>query len=190
MIKVVTDRNILKIKSVLSKTPEKTVSILKENFNKKRYLALSAIQLGINDRVAVMWDPFEDAWVEMVDWKIVDKILPFQFVDETCLSLPGRAYITVRYRQITVEDNKGNQTVWYYGDENAEYERCDIRAIAIQQELDHFDGIVLEDIAVSSRDIPIIPEPVNVGVKVGRNEPCPCGSGRKYKHCCLNKKGE
>jgi hypothetical protein len=22
---------------------------------------------------------------------------------------------------------------------------------------------------------------------VGRNEPCPCGSGRKYKHCCLGK---
>ena len=21
--------------------------------------------------------------------------------------------------------------------------------------------------------------------KVGRNEPCPCGSGKKYKHCCL-----
>jgi len=24
--------------------------------------------------------------------------------------------------------------------------------------------------------------------KVGRNEPCPCGSGKKYKKCCLNKK--
>jgi hypothetical protein len=23
--------------------------------------------------------------------------------------------------------------------------------------------------------------------KVGRNDPCPCGSGRKYKICCLNK---
>lgn len=23
--------------------------------------------------------------------------------------------------------------------------------------------------------------------KVGRNESCPCGSGRKYKQCCLNK---
>jgi tetratricopeptide (TPR) repeat protein len=23
--------------------------------------------------------------------------------------------------------------------------------------------------------------------KVGRNEPCPCGSGNKYKRCCLNK---
>src|SRR5699024_7438973 len=23
--------------------------------------------------------------------------------------------------------------------------------------------------------------------KVGRNDPCPCGSGRKYKRCCMNK---
>ncbi|WP_309569181.1 SEC-C metal-binding domain-containing protein [Xanthomonas phaseoli] len=22
------------------------------------------------------------------------------------------------------------------------------------------------------------------GPKVGRNDQCPCGSGRKYKHCC------
>ncbi len=27
------------------------------------------------------------------------------------------------------------------------------------------------------------PEPVKVEKKVGRNEPCPCGSGKKYKHC-------
>jgi preprotein translocase subunit SecA len=23
--------------------------------------------------------------------------------------------------------------------------------------------------------------------KVGRNDPCPCGSGKKYKHCCGRK---
>jgi hypothetical protein len=23
--------------------------------------------------------------------------------------------------------------------------------------------------------------------KIGRNEPCPCGSGKKYKYCCLSK---
>ncbi len=23
--------------------------------------------------------------------------------------------------------------------------------------------------------------------KVGRNQPCPCGSGKKYKFCCMNK---
>jgi hypothetical protein len=24
-------------------------------------------------------------------------------------------------------------------------------------------------------------------MKIGRNDPCPCGSGKKYKKCCLNK---
>lgn len=24
--------------------------------------------------------------------------------------------------------------------------------------------------------------------KIGRNDPCPCGSGKKYKQCCLSKK--
>ena len=27
-------------------------------------------------------------------------------------------------------------------------------------------------------------KPVRSGPKVGRNDPCPCGSGKKYKHCC------
>ena len=25
---------------------------------------------------------------------------------------------------------------------------------------------------------------VRVSPKIGRNDPCPCGSGKKYKHCC------
>jgi preprotein translocase subunit SecA len=27
-------------------------------------------------------------------------------------------------------------------------------------------------------------KPVRTGPKVGRNDPCPCRSGKKYKHCC------
>jgi len=27
-------------------------------------------------------------------------------------------------------------------------------------------------------------QPIRVGPKIGRNQPCPCGSGKKYKHCC------
>ena len=31
-------------------------------------------------------------------------------------------------------------------------------------------------------------EPIRrVGKKVGRNDPCPCGSGKKHKNCCMNK---
>jgi preprotein translocase subunit SecA len=28
------------------------------------------------------------------------------------------------------------------------------------------------------------PRQAGSGQKVGRNDPCPCGSGKKYKHCC------
>ena len=27
-------------------------------------------------------------------------------------------------------------------------------------------------------------------MKIGRNDPCPCGSGKKYKFCCETKKAE
>lgn len=31
---------------------------------------------------------------------------------------------------------------------------------------------------------PKITSPITAPKKVGRNDPCPCGSGKKYKHCC------
>jgi preprotein translocase subunit SecA len=36
---------------------------------------------------------------------------------------------------------------------------------------------------VASGDIAVKQEPVKVAPKIGRNDPCPCGSGKKYKHC-------
>ena len=30
-------------------------------------------------------------------------------------------------------------------------------------------------------------QPIRVDKKVGRNDPCPCGSGKKYKKCCFGK---
>ncbi|MDR5709845.1 MAG: preprotein translocase subunit SecA [Armatimonadota bacterium] len=38
--------------------------------------------------------------------------------------------------------------------------------------------------STDSAAAPPKPQPVVVGAKVGRNDPCPCGSGRKYKKCC------
>jgi uncharacterized protein YecA (UPF0149 family) len=33
---------------------------------------------------------------------------------------------------------------------------------------------------------PLAAEPfVRASAKVGRNDPCPCGSGKKHKKCCL-----
>jgi SWIM/SEC-C metal-binding protein len=40
-----------------------------------------------------------------------------------------------------------------------------------------------EDIADLERLLTPL-KPVIAGKKLGRNEPCPCGSGNKYKKCC------
>jgi preprotein translocase subunit SecA len=33
-------------------------------------------------------------------------------------------------------------------------------------------------------ELELTPAPLRAGPKVGRNDPCPCGSGKKYKNCC------
>ena len=33
----------------------------------------------------------------------------------------------------------------------------------------------------------VVKQPMSKKAKVGRNDPCPCGSGKKYKNCCLDK---
>jgi uncharacterized protein YecA (UPF0149 family) len=33
-------------------------------------------------------------------------------------------------------------------------------------------------------------QPVRTEPKYQRNDPCPCGSGKKYKNCCINKQNE
>ena len=42
---------------------------------------------------------------------------------------------------------------------------------------------VADKISVN-RDSSVQKQPVKVVKKVGRNDPCPCGSGKKYKECC------
>ena len=44
------------------------------------------------------------------------------------------------------------------------------------------NGAVRKDIKIENKA-----ENIKKG-KIGRNQPCPCGSGQKYKKCCLDKK--
>jgi preprotein translocase subunit SecA len=42
-----------------------------------------------------------------------------------------------------------------------------------------------QDLVLSGGDAaPEAPKPIIRGPKIGRNDPCPCGSGKKYKRCC------
>ena len=45
----------------------------------------------------------------------------------------------------------------------------------------------LQPLPKNERDGSVGEQTVVKGEKVGRNDPCPCGSGKKYKKCCLGK---
>jgi len=74
-------------------------------------------------------------------------------------------------------------------------ELYDPDAIRVRQELQAEEEEAMADVDLpddpSLRALSTLDEPegppaplVNASPKVGRNDPCPCGSGRKYKKCC------
>ena len=47
---------------------------------------------------------------------------------------------------------------------------------------------VAKELSISAPDKTVKKQPVrNAAAKVGPNDPCPCGSGKKYKKCCMQK---
>ena len=91
---------------------------------------------------------------------------------EGCLTWPGKKIVADRYPLVTATyftiDGE-----YVNGEEFAAFD-----AQVFQHEYDHLDGIVEKmvnnDFRTYRRESP----------KVGRNDPCPCGSGKKYKKCC------
>ena len=49
------------------------------------------------------------------------------------------------------------------------------------------EQVAKETAAAGASDGTSKPEPKRVGKKIGMNDPCPCGSGKKYKKCCYLK---
>jgi preprotein translocase subunit SecA len=70
-------------------------------------------------------------------------------------------------------------------DEAAESMNEDIAKISDMQYQHAEPGAeVAESVGVRSAEVDIAPAPIRSGPKIGRNDPCSCGSGKKYKNCC------
>lgn len=63
--------------------------------------------------------------------------------------------------------------------------RREAEAMAERMQFQHADASALAEETGSAEegDVVAVAAPVRSENKVGRNEPCPCGSGKKYKHC-------
>jgi preprotein translocase subunit SecA len=61
---------------------------------------------------------------------------------------------------------------------NVQYRHADFSGVG--------DSVPEAAVAEADADVAVVEKPqpfVRAGKKIGRNDPCPCGSGRKYKHC-------
>ena len=161
-----------------------------EILNKRKDgIGLAANQVGIDAAVAVVnvTTPYILINPEIVEaW---DEI-PFY---EGCLSYPGKGVHTKRYESVRIKTeqiegewifsgvDKGESGKGSWEDDEVENDRelRTLEAVCIQHEIDHLNGIRCLDKAVDTT--------IRVEKKPGRNEPCHCGSGKKFKKCCINK---
>ena len=153
-------------------------------------IGLAANQVGIDAQVAVVnvREP-----LVLINPKILSKEVEIPFY-EGCLSYPGKGVNTKRYRDVIISTEQ-SESDWYFSGaqapkdgkgswekEQSKSEDAQLRtleSVCVQHEIDHLNGMRILDRAMEltiKRDKP----------KIGRNEPCPCGSGKKYKKCCIN----
>jgi len=126
---------------------------------------LAAIQIGIPIRAA--WYRFKDTETLLINTSIMHKSGAVHVPNEGCLSIPDTRLTTVRYNGLLIRD-------WGAGT-HLDYTVAGLESVIIQHEVDHMDGILCIDRKVAPENKP------------GRNEPCFCGSGKKYKKCCIDK---
>jgi peptide deformylase len=130
-------------------------------------IGLAAPQIGIAKDIAIV--RLNKISINLVNAKLQQGFDPALFKEEGCLSFPGRVEDTIRFQEVHVT---GNLVEPY------NFVATGLLAVVIQHELDHLSSTLFMD-----RMIPKI-VPVVRGAKVGPNEPCSCGSGKKYKKCC------
>lgn len=130
-------------------------------------IGLAAPQIGIAKNIAIVRLPKIN--FNLVNAKLIKGYDPALFTEEGCLSFPGRLEDTIRFQEVYITN----------GVEPYSFTATGLVAVVCQHELDHLNSTLFMD-----RKMPKAVPVVKSTLKAGSNEPCPCGSKRKYKKCC------
>ena len=172
---------------------EEGLEIATELFNilakDKSGIGLAAPQCNIDASVAVVNVREPLILINPVITKQWDEIDYY----EGCLSFPGKGVSTKRFKNVIVQTEQ-EESGWYFsGVESSnegkgtwekdhgmkDQELRLLESVCVQHEIDHLNGVSCIDKAVDTT--------IRVEKTPGRNEPCYCGSGKKYKKCCISK---
>jgi len=156
---------------------------------RKDGIGLAANQVGIDASVAVVnvREP-----IILINPKIIQQWGDVPYY-EGCLSFPKKSVQTKRFKNVIMTTEQEDGKLYFSGESNpidgkGSWEKQEqnendaeirlLETICVQHEIDHLNGIVCMDRRI---DLTVIREEV----KIGRNDPCHCGSGKKYKKCCM-----
>jgi peptide deformylase len=192
MSNIIKDSRILKeISSKVDSVTEAKEIIEKLEKELKKHsngYGLSAIQIGIPKAISIIkYDRHEQEFIVLINPEFIEKGEEFVFYGEGCLSFPDVYMQTIRHKDFIIKNSvidgdtfrEEKQYYYYSEDDNASrYE-----SVAVEHEIDHQLGLTIYDYGkVISPPVPITRDTP----KISRNDPCPCGSGKKYKKCCIN----
>jgi len=179
-----------KLRRVTLEEGEQIATELFEILNKRKDgIGLAANQVGIDAAVAVV-NVIKP--IVLINPEIVSRETEIPYY-EGCLSYPGKGVNTKRYETVEVESENVDGSMIFSGVDIGEsgkgtWEESEIKedralrtleAVCVQHEIDHLNGVVCMDRKIDTT--------YRAEKKPGRNEPCPCGSGKKYKKCCIGK---
>jgi len=142
--------------------------VLEASLDLDKGYGLAAIQIGIPKKVAFIH--YNGKIYRLRNTEIIEGGPKMIVYNEGCLSIPGKTVNTERHTTLKVYDAG-------LGELELNVSKDGLLPIIFQHEIDHFNGKVIFD---------RVRQPIRVEKKIGRNSPCPCGSGKKYKKCCLN----
>lgn len=108
--------------------------------------------------------------------------------------------IRINTKTISIEEDSNPEGIWRVSanlltkigpeqENEVEFTEADDVTI-VDEEMEKDNGV--EELARKSGIFPTAGhgyEPVTGKPKIGRNAPCPCGSGKKYKNCCWPSNG-
>ena len=127
-------------------------------------VGLAAMQIG--EYVRMAWFMYEGKDVILINPVIQEKNHPNIVPREGCLSIPDQWIPTRRYNKILI--------MTFIEEKPVPMEFEGFPAIVVQHEIDHMNGVLNTARRYTPPQV------------TGRNEPCPCGSGKKYKKCCID----
>lgn len=121
----------------------------------------------------------QTAYLEQKDPLVIYKITAFDLFKRMDSDVNKDIISFLCHANIPVEQNNGQQI------REGREEKTDMSRMSANKEDIDRRG---DDYAANENDYfdpstQVKQEPVRVGPKVGRNDPCPCGSGKKFKNC-------